>query len=369
MRADKFRADQLGSLLRPAHLMQARDDFHAGRLDAEALAKIEDEAILEALEAQRRCGIDVFVDGEFRRTGFMTNLADNVEGFERSLLQGQHWRGDASERPSPNIRVVSGKLRPINRLCGRDAEFLRQHAPGPFKITLPSPSNFGVLSWQPGVSVNAYPTRYDMVADIGRIVADEAGKLANEGVPYIQIDAPVYTHWADAKLVARYRAAGIDLERLLAASVAADNLILDAARAGGAVTGLHLCRGNSMGRWMAEGGYDRLAERLFNEIRCDRWLLEYDSDRAGTFEPLRFVPQDKIVVLGLVTTKTGALERRDDILQRVREACRYVPLNRLALSPQCGFASSGVGNPLSEAEQWNKLALVASLAREVWGSA
>jgi 5-methyltetrahydropteroyltriglutamate--homocysteine methyltransferase len=363
-----FRADQLGSLLRPQHLMEARAAFLAERLDAKSLGDIEDNAVLQAIAAQQRCGIDVFVDGEFRRTGFMTNLADNVEGFEPSVLAGQHWRGDTSGKPSsPNIRLVSGKLRPKSRLCKRDAEFLRQHAPGPFKITLPSPSNFGVMSWQKGISDAAYPTRYDMVADMARIVADEAAQLAREGVPYIQIDSPVYTHWADDSLVAKYQKAGIDLERLLGESIAADNLIFDAARSGGAITGLHLCRGNSMGRWMAEGGYDRLAERLFNEIRCDQWLLEYDSHRAGTFDPLRFMPADKIVVLGLITTKHGTLEQRDDVRRRIDEAARFVPLKRLTLSPQCGFASSGRGNPLTEDEQWKKLALVASIADEVWG--
>ena len=368
MSVGMFRADQLGSLLRPDHLIEAREAFSAGRIDAEVLGKIEDDAVLQAMEAQQRCGIHVFVDGEFRRTGFMTNLADNVPGFERSALKGQHWKGGANAQPpSPNIRVVDGKLRPKKRLCGRDAEFLREHAPGPFKITLPSPSNFGMLSWRAGISDSAYPTRSEMVADIARIVADEANKLAQEGVPYIQIDSPVYTHWADDSLVTKYRNAGIDLEELLTDGIAADNLILDAARSGGAVTGLHLCRGNSMGRWMAEGGYDRLAERLFDEIRCDRWLLEYDSDRAGTFEPLRFMPRDKVVVLGLITTKSGSLERRDDILRRIDEASHFVPLERLALSPQCGFASSGRGNPLTQDEQWEKLRLVASLADEVWG--
>ncbi len=365
-----YRADQLGSLLRPQYLMEAREAFAAGRIDESSLVQIEDKAVEQALEAQRRCGIGVFVDGEFRRTGFMTNLADNVEGFEAAVLQTQHWKGSGDQRPpSPNIRIVSGKLRKKHRLCGRDAEYLRRHAGGPFKITLQSPSNFGILSWQQGVSDAAYPNRYEMIADIGRIVADEAAQLAAEGVPYIQIDAPVYTHWADDNLVARYQAAGIDLDRMLGDCIAADNLILDAARSGGATTGFHLCRGNSMGRWMASGGYDRLAERLFNEIRCDRWLLEYDSDRAGTFEPLRFMPQDKTVVLGLITTKSGALERPEDVLTRIKEATQYVPLERLALSPQCGFASSGRGNPLSEDEQWSKLALVASVAAEVWREA
>jgi methionine synthase II (cobalamin-independent) len=195
---------------------------------------------------------------------------------------------------------------------------------------------------------------------------EEAELLARDGVAYIQLDAPAYTHWADESLTATYRAQGIDRSEFLARSIESDNEILDAARSAGATTGVHLCRGNSMGRWLAEGGYGPIAEKLFTELRCDRLLLEYDSPRAGGFDPLRFVPSDKVVVLGLITTKIGALERRDDVLRRIDEASRHVPIDRLALSPQCGFASSGRGNPLTEDEQWRKLELVVSVARDVW---
>jgi 5-methyltetrahydropteroyltriglutamate--homocysteine methyltransferase len=254
-------------------------------------------------------------------------------------------------------------------MCAKDATFLKQHAPGPFKITLPSPSNFAMLCWQAGVSAQAYPSRSEFIADMAALIANEAWMLAEEGVPYIHLDAPVYTHWADDKLVAKYRDAGVDLPRMLDDAIAADNRILDAAKAGGAITGFRLCRGNSMGRWMAEGGYDRLAERMFSEIRCDRWLLEYDSERAGTFDPLKYAPKDKIVVLGLVTTKTGALEKRDDIARRIEAAAHFVPHDRLALSSQWGFASSGRGNPLSEDEQWAKLKLVAGVTHQIWSRA
>ena len=369
MPTNAFRADQIGSLLRPEPLLEARDRFLDGQLDAKRLEEMEDAAILQALAKQKECNIDVYVDGEFRRTGFMTNFTDSVHGFESAVASAQSWRGDKGNRPSPNIRIVKDKLRFKNRMCAKDATFLKRHAPGPFKITLPSPSNFAMLCWQAEVSAQAYPSRSDFIADMAGLIADEARMLAEEGVPYIHLDAPVYTHWADDKLVTKYRAAGIDLPRMLDDAIAADNRILDAAKKAGATTGFHLCRGNSMGRWMAEGGYDRLAERMFNEIRCDRWLLEYDSERAGTFDPLKYAPKDKMIVLGLVTTKTGALEKRDDIARRIEAAARFVPLDRLALSPQCGFASSGRGNPLSEDEQWAKLKLVTDVTQQIWSRA
>jgi methionine synthase II (cobalamin-independent) len=195
-------------------------------------------------------------------------------------------------------------------------------------------------------------------------LADEAKALSDEGLPYIQLDAPLYTHWADPALKAKYSAAGFDMDRLLPEAIAADNWILNAAKP--SVTGVHLCRGNSMGRWLAEGGYDQIAERLFNELRCDRLLLEYDSPRAGDFTPLRFVPKSKVAVLGLITTKHGELESRDELIRRIDEAARCLPLDQLALSPQCGFASSGRGNPLTEEQQWRKLELISEVARKVW---
>ena len=239
-----------------------------------------------------------------------------------------------------------------------------QHAPGPFKITLPSPVVFAAIFWRRGVSQGAYPTPGDFLTDAASILASEAQALANEGTPYIQLDAPAYTHWADESLTAKYQQAGFEMDSFFSEAIAAENTILAAAAP--ATTGVHLCRGNSMGRWLAEGGYDKIAERLFNELRCDRLLLEYDSPRAGDFAPLRFVPKDKIVVLGLITTKDGKLETADQIVRRIDEAARYLPVEQLALSPQCGFASSGRGNPLTEEQQWRKLELVSAVAETVW---
>jgi 5-methyltetrahydropteroyltriglutamate--homocysteine methyltransferase len=360
------RVDQVGSLLRPPALLEARQARQAGKLSDAALTKLEDEAILAALRGQSATHQQVYVDGEFRRTGFMTGFPDSVEGFVQDAYTPIAWKGGAgNEGPSPNTQLVIGhRLKSKKRIAKHEADFLKQHAPGPFKITLPSPVNFAVMFWRRGVSEGAYPTAGDFLTDAASILAREAQALANEGTPYIQLDAPVYTHWADDSLTAKYQQAGFDMDRFLSESIASENTILDAAAP--ATTGVHLCRGNSMGRWLADGGYDKIAEKLFNELRCDRLLLEYDSPRAGDFAPLRFVPKNKIVVLGLITTKHGELETADELVRRVDEAARYLPVEQLALSPQCGFASSGRGNPLTEEEQWRKLELASAVAETVW---
>ena len=280
----------------------------------------------------------------------MTGFPDAVEGFVPHAYVPIAWKGGTgAEGTSPNTQLVIGqRLRSKKRIAKNEADFLKQHAPGPFKITLPSPVNFAVIFWRRSISAGAYPTPGDFLTEAASILASEARALAKEGTPYIQLDAPVYTHWADPSLTAKYQQAGFDLDHLLSEAITSENTILDAPAP--ATTGVHLCRGNSMGRWLADGGYDKIAEKLFNELRCDRLLLEYDSPRAGDFAPLRFVPKNKIVVLGLITTKHGELETADEIARRVDEAARYLLVEQLALSPQCGFASSGRENPLTEEE-------------------
>jgi 5-methyltetrahydropteroyltriglutamate--homocysteine methyltransferase len=264
------------------------------------------------------------------------------------------------------LPVVTERLRLKYRVSGTESAFLRARAPGPFKITIPSPLHFVHGSWKPGVSDSAYASPYDLLHDITQILAEEAGQLAREGVPYIQLDAPTYTQFLDSSWDAWFAEHGLEKDRLFGEAIAADNAILDAANAGGAVTGVHLCRGNGMGAWLSTGGYDPIAETVFG-LHADRLLLEYDTDRAGTFDPLHNVPGDKIVVLGLVSTKTPELETRDDLRRRIEAASVFVPMERLALSPQCGFASDFRGNPITEDDQWRKLELVASVADEVWG--
>jgi 5-methyltetrahydropteroyltriglutamate--homocysteine methyltransferase len=360
-----LRADQVGSLLRPAALLQARIDLGAGRLDEAGLRAEEDRAILDALDHQRDCGLDVCSDGEFRRASFLTGFSDAVDGFVAGEPPPLPWKGGNGRHVLPAAArgaVVAGSLRPRGRIAAVEAAFLREHCPVPFKVTLPNPLLFAMNSYVPGISDRAYPAREGLVAEVAGLLAEEAGRLAAEGVPYVQLDAPSYTRWLDRELLGGWPGA----DRLLDAAIEGDNRVLDAASAGGALTAVHLCRGNLMGRWLADGGYDPIAERLFTGLRCHRLLLEYDSARSGTFAPLRFVPAAKVVALGLITTKHGLLESADDVLRRIDEASRIVPLEQLALSPQCGFASSVAGNPLTQDDQWRKLELVAKLAREVW---
>jgi 5-methyltetrahydropteroyltriglutamate--homocysteine methyltransferase len=363
---DVFRAEQVGSLLRPEPLLTARHLFAEGKMTDQELREIEDEQIRKILSRQESIGIDVLSDGEFRRTAFMTGFMDAVDGFSLGEAVAMPWKGGVGqEHDSPNSCFVTGKVRCTRRIAQTEASFLSELVPGRFKITLPSPVSFAMNCWRKGKSDAVYPTPSDFVLEVAQILAAEARQLAEEGVPYIQIDAPAYTHWADDSLKADYRGAGFEMEQLLGDCIRAENTILDAIP-DSVVTAVHLCRGNSMGRWLAEGGYEPLAEKLFTQLNCDRLLLEYDDYRSGGFEPLRLVPGDKAVVLGLISSKTGELESRDMILRRIEDAANYIPMERLALSPQCGFASSGLGNPLSEEEQWKKLELVASIADEVW---
>jgi 5-methyltetrahydropteroyltriglutamate--homocysteine methyltransferase len=258
-------------------------------------------------------------------------------------------------------------------MTGHEVPFLLANSPGPAKITLPSATQFPMLLFQNGVTDRVYANRSELLADIAAIVAAEVATLAGEGLSYIQIDAPRYSWYIDPKWRERLRTeTGMDPDDALDEAIAADNLAFDAARAAlsagsGPVLAIHLCRGNNRGNWYAEGGYDAIAEKLFNTLRVDRFLLEYDDERSGSFEPLRFVPKGKTVVLGLVSSKRAELEDSEDLLKRIDQAVKLVALENLALSPQCGFASVAEGNPVSEEIQWAKMRLVAEVARQVWG--
>jgi 5-methyltetrahydropteroyltriglutamate--homocysteine methyltransferase len=365
------RADQIGSLLRPPELLQAWGQLFAGQLAPERLEEIEDRAIEAALQQQQqRTGIGIYTDGEFRRIVYLTSLAQAVDGFV--MDQGEHLPWKATGRDVPRemqeftLPVVTERLRLKFRVSGKESAFLLAHAPGAFKITIPSPLHFVHGSWKPGISDAAYASPYDLLQDITRILSDEAAQLAREGVGYVQVDSPTYTQFLDPEWDDWFAQHGLDKDRLLDDAISADNSILDAAHTGGAMTGVHLCRGNGMGAWLSTGGYDPIAEKVFG-LHADYLLLEYDTERAGSFEPLRSVPADKVVVLSLVSTKIPELESRDDLRRRIDAASAFVPMERLALSPQCGFASDFRGNPITVDDQWRKLELVASIAEEVWG--
>ncbi len=385
-----YRADHVGSLLRPAEVKDARIAFQQGTLDQERLREAEDRAILNALQRQERAGVDVFSDGEFRRTGFQNDLIEAVEGYittdEPAVVRV--WHGPGGEpREQGTRQVVGSKLRQVRRLTEHQSGFLQENVPGRYKVTVPSPSQFPAISYQQGITDRFYPSRSELLWEIAEIVRSEIVALADEGVPYIQIDAPRYSYYVDPRWRRHLQDMGEDPDRMFEEALAADNYCLAAIDRnegnssegdsnGGAGTGssatptlpIHICRGNNESKWYAEGGYDSIAEKLFNTLNVDRFLLEYDTDRAGTFEPLRFVPRGKMVVLGLVSSKDPVVETREQLLARLDEAARYVPEEYLALSPQCGFASTAAGNLLSEEQQWRKLELVAETARERWGS-
>jgi 5-methyltetrahydropteroyltriglutamate--homocysteine methyltransferase len=367
---EAYRADQVGSLLRPSGIKEARLAFREGRINRDQLGQAEDQAILQALERQKQIGIDVFSDGEFRRTGFQNDLVESVEGFVSTDQPPvvRVWQGPGGEpQEQGTSMVVGGKLRQARRLTALQSSFLKAHAPGPFKTTVPSPNQFPTINFQPGLTDQFYPTRSDLLWEIVKIIKVEITALIAEGIPYIQIDAPRYSYYVDPQWRQHLRDLEEEPDTLFQEAIAADNACLEGARREGLTCAMHICRGNNQSKWYAQGGYEPIAEKLFNTLAVDRFLLEYDTERAGTFEPLRFIPQDKMVVLGLVSTKAARLETQDDLLRRIDEAARYVPLERLALSPQCGFASTAAGNLLTEEEQWRKLELVVETARKVWG--
>jgi 5-methyltetrahydropteroyltriglutamate--homocysteine methyltransferase len=265
-------------------------------------------------------------------------------------------------------RVIGEKLRPRHRLTEHEASFLAQHAAGPYKMTMPAASYVVTRGYKPGVTDRVYANRGEVLRDAAAIISAELRALADEGVPYLQLDNPHYPDYIADDRREQWRSLGVDADRALVEDLAADNASLGGLDRSRVVVGMHLCRGNGpMGQWHTAGGYERIAEQVFGSLNVDRLLLEYDSERAGGFEPLRFVPAAKLVVLGLVTTKSAQLESQDELLRRIDEASRYVPIERLALSPQCGFASTLVGNPLTWDDQRRKLELVVETARKVWG--
>jgi 5-methyltetrahydropteroyltriglutamate--homocysteine methyltransferase len=359
-----YRVEQVGSLLRPTELLQARAAFTAGRLSKEELRAAEDRAIEEAIQKQRAAGVDVLTDGEMRRASWLTDMADAVEGFVHQKVM-LDWKGPSGGTEASTANAVGGKLRKARKLTAYELPLLKG-CTEPFKVTLPAPSNFIVASYKPGVTDKFYPTHADLLHDLVAIVRDEIDWLISEGVAYIQLDAPYYSHYLDPGQRERMRLDGRDPDQELEAGIAGDNAALEGVPRDKVTLALHVCRGNSRSRWYTEGGYEAIAEKLFQTLDVDRFLLEYDTERSGGFEPLRLVPRGKSVVLGLITTKEPRLESVDELRRRIDEAARYVPFEHLAISPQCGFASVAAGNLLSESEQWRKLALVAETARRVW---
>ena len=365
------RADHVGSLLRPRPLLEARAAHAAGKLTTEELRAAEDAAVLHVLALQQSAGLTIFTDGEFRRSSWLGGVRDTFQGLERSdaIPRPAQWKGPHQELansaiPVPQM-VVTGKLCSNGRFTETETKFLKAHAPGPFKITMPSPTLLMHL-FLPGVTDKVYKDRVAMLDDLVEVYRSEIDAQIADGAAYIQLDSLRYIDFIDERR--RNAIPKADADRTLGEIVACDNAVLARAK-GRAIRGVHICRGNHRSAWAAQGGYEPLAERLFAELDTDRFLLEFDDERSGGFAPLRFVPKGKTVVLGLITTKSGALENVDDLLRRIDEASKYVPLEYLALGPQCGFASTELGNLLTEDEEKKKLELAVTTAERIWGTA
>lgn len=362
----QYRADHVGSFLRPAELLEARRN---GK-DPRQLRELEDRHIARVLAKQKELGFEIFTDGELRRRNFMSDFTDAVEGFDLGDSLERTWEA-AESKSAASLRVagiVTAKLRQVRPLTGHELPYLKSHSPGAIKMTLPSATQFPAISYKSGVTDKVYDTHSALLRDIVTIMKADLSKLAGEGVKYIQIDAPRYSYFMDEKWRQWIRTEmKVEPDALLDESIRADNECFRAARRTGVTLAIHLCRGNNRSHWYAEGGYDSIAEKLFGTMEVDRFLLEYDDERSGTFEPLRFVPKGKTVVLGLISSKRPQLEKADVLARRIGEASRFVPLENLAVSPQCGFASTMEGNLLTEDDQWAKLRLVVETARRIWG--
>ena len=358
-----WRAEVVGSLLRPPSLVAARKQLDSGELSQADFKAIEDAAVRDAIELQEAAGIDVITDGELRRYAFYGHLIDAFEGFDREGGWAIPFRDERGEQLILKRPVVVNRLRWKRSMCSEEWTFIRRSVAGTGKVTMLSAQQAAAY-YDPEKSKGAYPNRDAYLADIVDLSRREVDELVRLGCTYIQIDAPQYGALLDDAMREGYRQRGSDPEQLIDRCIELDNAIIQGHR--GVTFGLHVCRGNNQSKFYAEGDYEPIA-RIFEKTLFNRFLLEYDDQRSGGFKPLGHLPEDRIAVLGLVTTKKPELENEAGLRARIDEAAKYVPLERLALSPQCGFASTMEGNRISRQQQQQKLELVGRVARSVWG--
>jgi 5-methyltetrahydropteroyltriglutamate--homocysteine methyltransferase len=359
-----IRSDVVGSLLRPPFLVEAREAHEAARLASDEFKRLEDRAVDEAVALQEEAGLDVVTDGEMRRYAFFGHLVEALEGFDKFGGWAIPFRGEQGENLVFKRPVVVEKLRWRRGMCAEEFVYLRARTTRPVKVTLISTQQAAAY-YDPERSRSAYPTRDAYLADVVDFTRREVGELVRLGCTYIQIDAPQYAALLDPTLRDGYRQRGSDPDRLIDACIEMDNTVIHGHP--GVTFGLHICRGNNQSLFYASGGYAPIA-RVFSRSHFQRFLLEYDDERSGGFEPLRTMPEDRMVVLGLVTTKKPRLESVHELRRRIDQASTFMPRERLALSPQCGFASTMAGNRITPEEQRAKLLRVAETARLVWGA-
>lgn len=360
-----FRADHVGSFLRPPQLLQARNDCAEGRISAEVRRRVEDSAIRDVVKMQEDLGFLGVTDGEFRRTTFHSDFLYQIGGVSQRQVRAE-WHNESGDiELTPAAAFVEGKLTLEHCIFEEDFRFLKSITRATPKLTIPSPSLMHYRGGRAFVDSRVYPDMNEFWADLSRVYADEISRLWAIGCTYLQLDDTSLAYLNDPRQRAYMTQLGSDGSELHHTYIRVLNDAL-ANRPAGMTVCTHLCRGNFRSSWVASGGYDYIADALFNQLQVDGFFLEYDDTRSGDFTPLRFVPKGKIVVLGLVTSKRGTLEQKDDIKRRLDAAAKFVPLNQICLSPQCGFASTVDGNAVSFEQQLAKLRLVAETALDVW---
>ncbi|WP_115717834.1 5-methyltetrahydropteroyltriglutamate--homocysteine S-methyltransferase [Gallaecimonas mangrovi] len=363
------RADHVGSFLRPAYLHQAREQYFKGEIDAKALREVEDKAIREVVQLQKDVGLKAITDGEFRRTYFHVDFLRQLGGVYTDEPR-THKRADGSEELTPPLIKVIEKVRHVKNIQLDDFNFLKALSTEPGlkpKVTIPSPTMLHFRGGRAGIDATAYPElEPDFYEDVAKAYGEELKSLYDAGCTYVQMDDTNLAYLCDERMREAARQRGDDPNALPAKYAAFINRVV-AHKPQGMTLAMHLCRGNFKSTYAAEGNYEPVAEALLSQMNIDAYFLEYDDDRSGDFRPLRFLGKDKTVVLGLISSKFGQMESKDDIKRRIDEAAKYAPLEQLALSPQCGFASTVHGNDIAFDEQKAKLELVVDIAREVWG--
>ena len=365
-----YRAENVGSLLRPSYLMEARAALDHGSLSPASYKRIEDRAVDEAIELQQSCGLDVLSDGEARRLVFTGSLIDAVEGIDGPPPPPTTWHGDEAYGSEDMTRTVaqhsvSDKLRRVRSVATEEFTYVRARTDQPAKATLPSPLMLGKW-WNPDTSTDAYADPFDAFEDATQILKEEIRELVRLGCTYVQIDATDIATLADPAVRAQYDGLGIGADRMLGEGIELLDSITDAAN-GGVTFGIHLCKGNSEGRYIASGAYDAIADQVFPRLKgYDVLLLEYDDERSGGFEPLAKTLDHHVVVLGLISSKNPVMEHEDEVVRRIKQAAAFAPLDRLAVSCQCGFASTAGGNRITPEIQRQKLELVGRVADRVW---
>jgi 5-methyltetrahydropteroyltriglutamate--homocysteine methyltransferase len=359
-----FRADHVGSMLRPSYLRDARGKFAAGEIDAVALKTVEDRAIQEVVAKQEAIGLQAITDGEFRRAFWHLDFMEGLGGVES--YQAEHGIKFQGGETKPKGLKVTSKLTAKAHPMVEHFNFLKAHTKETPKMIIPSPTVLHYRGGRKAVSESVYPTMEEFFNDLGRAFQGVVRQFVDAGCRYLQLDEVNYTYLCDPDQRQMLRDRGDDPEKLPGIYAEMINTSITGRPADMPIT-MHLCRGNFRSMWIAQGGYEPVAELLFNQVNVDGYFMEYDTERAGGFEPLRFVPKGKTVVLGIVTSKEGALESEDFLKRRIDDAAKFIDLDQLCLSPQCGFASTEEGNLITEEEQWAKLERVVTVAKQVWG--